>query len=231
MTAQAPLFDSDAPPVEAVMEAVRDVLDSRSQPSAWELLEHLGAARRARWSLEEALAKLDADPDLSRAQKDYLRQLRSSDDWGKAMRGGERPAREVESTVDALLRASVTYRDTCAFQEMISFMANFRDYAPFNNMLVRLQRPSCSFYATQRDWANRFERTIKEDALPLVILAPMHPVMLVYDLDSTEGAPLPEELVQFARFDGDWDEKRLSQTIENAVTRDLTDQHRPPVEH
>ncbi len=33
----------------------------------------------------------------------------------------------------------------------------------------------------------RFGRKIKEDATPMLILAPMHPVMLVYDLDSTEG--------------------------------------------
>jgi hypothetical protein len=104
---------------------------------------------------------------------------------------------------------------------MVSFMANFRDYAPFNNMLVRLQNPSCSFFATQRDWKTRFRRTLKEDARPMLILAPMHPVMLVYDLDSTEGSPLPQELLQFATFEGEWDPRRLERTVTNASARDL----------
>lgn len=71
-----------------------------------------------------------------------------SDDWQNARRGGERPAREVESTVDSLSRERTAYRNSASFWEMVSFMANFRDYAPFNNLLVRLQNPSCSFFAT-----------------------------------------------------------------------------------
>jgi hypothetical protein len=35
----------------------------------------------------------------------------------------------------------------------------------------------------------------------MLILAPMHPVLLVYELDQTEGAPLPAHLTEFAHFD------------------------------
>lgn len=62
-------------------------------------------------------------------------------------------------------------------------MAKFRRYSPYNNMLVKVQNPHCSFYASKYDWYNRFGRQIKEDAKPMLILAPMYPVMLVYDLD------------------------------------------------
>jgi hypothetical protein len=55
----------------------------------------------------------------------------------------------------------------------------------------------------------------------MLILAPMHPVMLVYDLDSTDGPPLPQELQQFAKFGGEWDPARLARTMTNASTRDL----------
>ena len=51
----------------------------------------------------------------------------------------------------------------------------------------------------------------------MLILAPMHPVMLVYEIDQTEGAELPEELKNFARFEGDWDSKLLSRMIANAA--------------
>jgi hypothetical protein len=158
---------------------------------------------------------------MTHSQRAYLCDILASTDWQNAIRGGERPARGVESTVDALLRESAAYRNSASFQEMVSFMGNFRDYAPFNNMLVKLQNPSCSFFATQRDWERRFGRSLKEDARPMLILAPMHPVMLVYDLDSTEGPALPLEVQQFAKFDGEWDSARLSQTVVNASTRDL----------
>jgi hypothetical protein len=61
-------------------------------------------------------------------------------------------------------------------------------------MLVKLQNPSCGYYATEKDWRVRFQRALKEDARPMLILAPMRPVMLVYDLDSTEGSPSAAKL-------------------------------------
>ena len=206
-----------------MINAVRAILNNRTQPSAWELLTVLGGklGLKVRWAVGDAIRRLVNDSSLTHSQRDYLRDLLKSADWEKAMRGQERPAREIESTVDALLRESAAYKNSSAFQEMVSFMGNFRDYAPFNNMLVRLQNPSCSFFATQKDWNKRFFRRLKEDARPMLILAPMHPVMLVYDLDSTEGPPLPEELQQFAKFEGEWDPTRLSRTVTNASTRDL----------
>jgi len=219
---QLSLF-ADAPEVEAVMAAVREVLARRAQPSPWELLAVLDRkiGLKARWAIGDAMLQLVHGAAITHSQREYLRDLLASEDWQNAMRGCERPAREVESTVDALLRQSMVYRNTASFQEMVSFMGNFRDYAPFNNMLVKLQNPSCSFFATQKDWDKRFKRRLKEDARPMLILAPMHPVMLVYDLDSTEGPPLPQELQQFARFEGQWDAARLSRTVENATNRDL----------
>jgi hypothetical protein len=212
---QLSLF-ADAPEIGAVVATVREVLAARAQPSAWELLAVLDRKLgvKARWAVGDATRRLADDASMTHSQ-------RESEDWQNAMRGGERPAREVESTVDALLRESTAYRNSASFQEMVSFMGNFRDYAPFNNMLVKLQNPSCSFFATQRDWGRRFRRWLKEDARPMLILAPMHPVMLVYDLDSTEGPALPQELQQFAKFEGEWDPARLSRTLKNASTRDL----------
>jgi hypothetical protein len=88
-------------------------------------------------------------------------------------------------------------------------------------MLVRIQNPSCSFYATETDWVRRFERHLKEDARPMLILAPMHPVMLVYDLDQTDGKEVPKELSRFAHFEGEsWNPNWLDRTVENAKVRD-----------
>src|ERR1019366_4666821 len=48
----------------------------------------------------------------------------------------------------------------------------------------------------------------------------MHPVMLVYDLDSTDGPNLPTELNDFAHFQGTWDPGWLQRTVHNAAVHD-----------
>ena len=101
---------------------------------------------------------------------------------------------------------------------MMAFMAAFTQYSPYNNMLVRLQNPFCTYFANERDWRRRFGRAVKEDARPMLILQPMGPVTTVYDLDSTTGPPLPEDLVDFARFKikGEWKPEWLERLVANA---------------
>ena len=197
---------------------IKDMFATMRQPSAHELVAELDAAIGivARWDLEAMLASLAVDKGLTRSQRAYLRGLLEEDDLVAALRGEGVPDQEAVSTIDSLLQASRNYRKSTEFQEMVEFMGRFRDYAPYNNMLVRIQNPTCSFYATARDWQNRFDRTLIEDARPMLILAPMHPVMLVYDLDQTEGSRLPTELEGFSRFRGDWDANWLDRLVENA---------------
>ena len=40
---------------------------------------------------------------------------------------------------------------------------------------------------------------MKEGACPLLILWPFSPVALVYDVDDTEGEPLPDSVLQASR--------------------------------
>lgn len=220
---QGQLDFSDSELDQQVETLVRNRIRALEQPSAWDLLDsiekHVGWA--GRWSAEAVLRRLGQDASLSRGAREYVSSLLVSGDVGEALRGTGAPRREVESGIDSLLRQSAAYRGSEAFQNMIGFMGSFREYAPYNNMLVRVQNPSCSFYATETDWLRRFDRRLKEDARPMVILAPMHPVMLVYDLDQTEGKQLPEELSNFARFQGDfWNPDWLNRTVENAKVRD-----------
>jgi hypothetical protein len=222
-TTQGKLDFGDSELEEQVEAIVRDQLRALDQPSAWDLLarieEHVGWA--GRWSAEAVLTRIAQDTSLTRGAREYVRSLLLSGDLEEALRGTGAPKREVESGIDSLLRQSAAYRDSKEFQDMVGFMGSFRDYAPFNNMLVRIQNPSCGFYATETDWARRFERRIKEDARPMLILAPMHPVMLVYDLDQTDGKELPAELSRFARFEGDsFNPDWLHRTVENAKVRD-----------
>lgn len=207
---------------EPVKAAVLALIVGR-QPSAWELLREVETkiGLKARWELATVLEALEQDTkDLTQSQREYCASVRASEDLAEALRGAGAPEKEIKSTIDSLLQQSSAYRGSKEFQDMVSFMGAFRDYAPFNNMLVRLQNPTCSFYATEPDWRKRFERKLKEDARPMLILAPMHPVMLVYELDQTEGKPLPKEVTEFAKFEGDWKPEWLTKLVQNAQAHD-----------
>lgn len=212
------------PPAQGdeVRAVVLALLGAGRQPSAWELLREVETkvGLKARWDLLAVLEQLADDKSLVGSWRSYCSSVRASADLAEALRGVGAPEKEIASTIDSLLQQSREYRGSAEFQNMVSFMGLFRDYAPFNNMLVRLQNPTCSFYATEPDWRKRFERHLKEDARPLLILAPMHPVMLVYDLDQTEGKPLPKEVTEFAKFEGAWRSEWLARVVENAKVHD-----------
>ena len=157
---------------------VQELLGSRRSPSAWELVEEAERklTPRVRLVMKDVLTGCCQDSQLPRYFRQYLESLLAINDeegqrpisqLDEALLGAVPPRREVESGIDSLLRQSKTYRGCTAFQEMITFMARFRDYAPYNNMLVKVQNPSCSFYATENDWRERFERKLKEDARPM----------------------------------------------------------------
>jgi hypothetical protein len=226
MTAPAVQFElllQPAPDLaKQVREALLSVLAKPVQPSARELLltieRQLGV--KARWEIGAAVQALIDERATSQSTRAFLRSLLESGDMEAALRGEGAPDRDFVSSIDSLLAQSREYRGSAKFAEMITFMGKFREYAPFNNMLVRLQNPACSFFATASHWRKKFGASLKEDARPMLILAPKSPVMLVYDLDQVTGAPLPEELERSARFEGEWDESRLALALENAAQRD-----------
>ena len=206
--------------VKTVEEAILDLLNDFQQPSAEELLticmEKYG--EQARDNIKEAVLNLAASNDLPIHKKEYLIHLIEDSSLDKAIVGKDdcHEKKEINTGIDTLIAKSKAYRNSEDFRELIQFMGKFRDYAPYNNMLVRVQNPSCGFYATAKEWQQRFGRTIVEDARPMLILAPMHPVMLVYDLDSTEGKELPKNLTSFSKFEGGWESKWLKNLVENA---------------
>lgn len=193
-------------------------LREQAQPSAGELLE---VAERilgweVRWVFRSAIERLRTMNFCPQYLRDYIRSVLSEEEIDEALAGDEEKKRIYQSTLDELVRNSSSYRGNGAFQEMIRFTACLRDYSPYNNLLVKLQKPACAYYATARDWKRRFNRDLIDDARPLVILAPMHPVMLVYDLDQTEGPELPQALRDFGRTEGKFEERWMENLLHNA---------------
>ena len=193
------------------------VLEQRRQPSPAELVAELDRAIGvfARWDLVAVLKSLASNRALTAAKREYLKSLLDGDELVQALRGEYAPDQETFSTIDEVFRESTVYRSSVGFQETVDFMSRFQGYAPYNLMLIRVQNPSCSFFATVTHWRERFKRSVNEDARPMLILRPGGPVMAVYDLDDTEGPPLPEEFTRFGTVEGKWDARWLWRLIES----------------
>lgn len=94
-------------------------------------------------------------------------------------------------SLDLLFNQSLAIRSGKEYQDFLVFVGKFKKYSAYNNMLVFIQKPNCKYYATKKDWNKKFKRTIQKGAHPMLILAPMHPVLFVFDVEDTEGEQLP----------------------------------------
>ena len=92
---------------------------------------------------------------------------------------GEEQAR---SLLDQLLEDSRLYKSSEDYLKLLEFIARMRNFAPFNALLLQIQKPGLQFAASRHDWRERFQADVREDARPLLILWPFGPVALVYDV-------------------------------------------------
>ena len=178
------------------------------------LEEHLGWP--ARHLLAGVLEALRAKKDLPAEERKFLIYTLSEGAVREALAGGAGPNAEHQSSLDELFVRSRQYRRSKKFAEAVEFISKFRDYSPFNNMLVFLQNPLATYFATASHWFKAFRRTIKDEARGLVILAPRTPVLMVYDIADTEGPPLPGKLEAFTQTSGPFNPMVLERTLKNA---------------
>lgn len=136
----------------------------------------------------------------------------------KSGNGADRAA--MREALDELFQAAQRYRTSAEFMALVQFVTKFRRYAPYNAMLIHIQRPGATFVAPAHRWITEYGRRVKTGATPMVILQPMGPVMFVFDVGDTEplpGAkPLPVPVedpygVRSGKIGGE-----LPQTLENA---------------
>lgn len=111
---------------------------------------------------------------------------------------------KTRSLLDQLLADSRLYKRSKDFKDLLDFVVRLRNFAPFNAMLLQVQKPGLGYAAFASDWRERFQRKPKPGARPLLILWPFGPVALVYDEVDTEGPDLPKDVRRFlARGDID----------------------------
>ncbi len=102
----------------------------------------------------------------------------------------------VRNPVDEIFAAGARFRNSRNLIELLGFIARFPNYSPFNGLLLYIQNPSATFVATARHWLHKFRRQPKYDARPMLILAPGGPILFVFDIQDTEGAPVPATLLK-----------------------------------
>ena len=129
-------------------------------------------------------------------------------------------AEAARSLLDELLTDSQLYTKSKDYKELLDFVVRLRNFAPFNAMLLQVQKPGLSYAASARDWRERFNRRPKEDARPLLILWPFGPVALVYDVLDTEGDPLPNGVASFFAH-GSIDEGRLAFFVQRTEKKNI----------
>ncbi len=123
---------------------------------------------------------------------DELAELIAATAWQVSEEQGTKRA-----LVDQLIADTQLYDSAKAVKELLEFTVRLRHIAPFNAMLLHIQKPGLSFAARPRDWWDRFRRRPKLHARPLVVLRNFGPVEFVYDILDTEGEPLPEAAFSF----------------------------------
>src|SRR5436190_18989885 len=127
---------------------------------------------------------------------------------------------EARSLLDHLIADSNLDNTTKEYKELLEFVVRLRNFAPFNAMLLQLQKPGLAYAASAHDWRERFGRIPKEGARPLLILWPFGPVALVYDVQDTEGKELPEDVASFFAH-GSIDEARVASFIPLLVRKNI----------
>ncbi|APW46836.1 hypothetical protein BLL52_3464 [Rhodoferax antarcticus ANT.BR] len=85
----------------------------------------------------------------------------------------------ARSMLDQLLEDSRLYSKGADYKNLLDFVVRLSNFAPFNALLLQIQKPGLNHAASARDWRETFKRTIKADARPLLILWPFGPLALL----------------------------------------------------
>ena len=118
------------------------------------------------------------------------------------------------SLLEQLIAATKLYDSGEAIKELFAFTIRLREFAPFNAMLLHIQKPGLTHAATAQDWHKRFGRVPKKGARPLLILRTKGPVDFVFDILDTEGRDVPVDAFAFPTF-GNLTDNRFTEFMQS----------------
>lgn len=132
------------------------------------------------------------------------------------------------SPVDEVFEIGRSRRSLQDYLELLDFISRFPRYSPLNTFLLYTQNPSATLVATAATWGKVFNRRPAMGARPLIILAPMSPVVFVYDVAETEGDPIQGKNSKAVFQSGRWSNKVYEHTIANGVLHGIETREIPP---
>ena len=91
------------------------------------------------------------------------------------------------SSIDRLFRDVKKYRNSSEFQKKLDFYCGFPYLGVYNAALVEQQRPGARLVLTTDKWLKLFNRKIRSNARPVIILMPFYPVEFLFDIADTRS--------------------------------------------
>lgn len=92
-----------------------------------------------------------------------------------------------KSNLDILFSNVLRFRSSKYFRELLEMCRKFRHLSPYNAMLVNLQKPMAKWVLREKEWQDQFNRNLKPNAQPLIILVPFGPVDYLFEIGDTES--------------------------------------------
>lgn len=90
------------------------------------------------------------------------------------------------ASIDRLFQDIKRYRKCSEFKKKLDFYSNFPYLGVYNSELVAMQRPGARFVLSAKSWEEKYQRKIKPNARPLIILVPFFPVDFLFDITDTK---------------------------------------------
>lgn len=112
---------------------------------------------------------------------------------------------EFKENIDELQFLVKSYRNSQEFKKLIDFVGRFNYLAPYNAMLIQMQKPGATFLFNGKKW-KEYGRQPKVNAQKLIILKPFGPVQCVFDYGDTEEIPGASDALNESDLMKLWDE-------------------------
>jgi hypothetical protein len=96
---------------------------------------------------------------------------------------------DARRSIRYLVNAALRYGKMGTVGDVLDRVAAFRQYKPYNALLVLLQRPAATFVLPAHAWGEKYGRVIRPNEQPLVMLQRGGPVMFLFDVSQTEAGP------------------------------------------
>lgn len=111
--------------------------------------------------------------------------------------------KEFKENIDELQFLVKSYRKKEEFKKLIDFVGRTNYLAPYNAMLVEMQKPGATFVFTGKQW-KAYGRQPKVNAQKLIILRPFGPIQCVFDYEDTDEIPGAKNVMDDTKLMEEW---------------------------